>query len=149
MKQILALIWIAGLLLSSCAPPRAEGMVVHGAWARPAGQGANGAVYFRIENNSPQADALIGISSDVAEAVEMHESSMNGDVMEMHQLRSVPLEAGVEVVFEPGGLHVMLVALKQDLQVGDEFEITLQFQEFEDITLRVPVRESPAGGENH
>jgi periplasmic copper chaperone A len=147
-KTIQALIWIAGLLLSSCASPRGEGVVVHDAWARPAGQGANGAVYFRIENNSSQADALVSISSDIAEAVEMHESSMNGEVMEMHQLQSVPLDAGAEVVFDPGGLHVMLVALKQDLQVGDEFEITLQFQEFADITLRVPVRDSPARGEN-
>jgi copper(I)-binding protein len=144
-KQIVAVLWIAALLLGSCASPAREGVLVSEAWARPAPQGANGAVYFVIENNSSQADSLVGVSGDIAEAVEMHESSMNGEVMEMHQLQVVPLDAGAQVVFQPGGLHVMLIGLRQELQAGDEFEITLAFQESEGITLRVPVRDSPAG----
>ena len=122
-------------------------MEVQDAWARPAAQGGNGAVYFAIHSSA--AEELVGISSDVAEAVEMHESKMSGDVMEMRQLQSVPLGAREEMIFEPGGLHVMLVNLKQDLNAGDEIDITLHFKNYQDIPLRVPVQDTPASEHDH
>ena len=77
-------------------------------------------------------------------AVESTSALLSGDVMEMHQLESVPLQVGGEVVFEPGGLHIMLIGLKRDLKLGDEFEITLQFRNHEEIQLGVPVQDTPA-----
>ena len=134
-------------LLSSCATAAAEGIEVHDAWIRPAAKGGNGAVYFVIR--SAATDEIISISSDEAAAVEMHESRMNGDVMEMRQLESVPLAAGEEVTFEPGGMHVMLVGLKQDLKAGDEIQVTLHFKNYQDILLPVPVQETPASEHGH
>ena len=135
------------LLLTGCAAPVTEGLEVRDAWARPAAQGANGAVYFVIRSSN--ADEITSASSDIAEAVEMHESMMSGDVMEMHHLESVPLAAGEEVPFEPGGLHIMLVGLKQELKAGDEIEITLHFQNHEDIHVNVPVNDASTPQENH
>jgi copper(I)-binding protein len=134
-------------LLSGCVAPAMEGVEVREAWMRPSAQGGNGAVYFVIR--SSEADEIVGVASDVAEAVEMHESTMIGDVMQMHQLESLPLPAGRDVTFEPGGLHIMLVGLKQDLQSGDEIEITLQFRNAQDLQLRVPVQDSPASESGH
>jgi len=74
---------------------------------------------------------------------------MNGDVMEMHQLDSVPMEAFAEVKFEPGSLHLMLVNLQKDLKVGDQIEVTLHFKNYEDIKMMVPVRDTPAPEEDH
>ena len=144
-------LWVSVLvivvLLSGCSAPATEGVQVRDAWARPAPQGGNGAVYFSIHSSAE--DELVGITSDVAEAAEMHESMMSGDVMQMHQLHSVPLPAGEEVLFEPGGLHIMLVSLRQDLKTGDELEITLQFKNYQDVQLNVLVRDTPASEENH
>jgi len=138
-------IWLSVLtivfLLSGCAASATEGVEVRDAWARPVAQAGNGAVYFVIR--SSEADEMISVSSDVAEAVEMHESRMNGDVMEMHPLHSVPLGAGELVRFEPGGLHVMLIGLKQELKVGDKIEITLHFKNLQDMQQSVPVRDTP------
>jgi copper(I)-binding protein len=141
-NRILVSVLTIVVLLSSCAAPAQEGVEVREAWARPAAQGGNGAVYLVIRSSA--ADELVGVESDVARAVEMHESMMSGDVMEMHQLESVPLKAAEEIVFEPGGLHIMLIDLKQDLKLGDEFEITLQFRNHEDIQLSVSVQDTPA-----
>ena len=141
MNRILVFTLVIVLLLSGCAAPAAAGVEVQDAWMRPAVQGGNGAVYFAIHSSA--AEELVGVSSDVAEAVEMHESKMNEDVMEMRQVQSVPLGAGEEVMFEPGGLHVMLVNLQRDLEAGDEIEITLHFNSYQDLPLRVPVQESP------
>ena len=149
MNRILVFVVVIGLLVSSCAAPASQAVEVRDAWARPAAQGANGAVYFILHNGSSQADELVAVSSEVAEAVEMHESTMSGDVMEMHQLASVPLGAGKEVMFEPGGLHIMLIGLKQELKTGDEFEITLQFRDQESLPVNVPVQDSPASEGNH
>lgn len=146
MKQILILILAMTLSLSACGGTE-QGIEVREAWMRPAAQGENGAVYFVIHNRGPQ-DTLTGVSSDIAEAVEMHESTMSGDVMQMHRLDSVPLAASSEIKFEPGGLHVMLIDLKKDLKIGDEVEITLHFTNFEDIDVTVPVSDMPVSGDH-
>ena len=138
------MIALAGiLLLSAC--DTATGITVKDAWARPAAQGGNGAVYFLVRNHSASADELVGVTSDIAEAVEMHESKMDGDVMQMKQVMSIPVKGKESIEFAPGGLHVMLIGLRQELKVGDEFQITLQFQGQGDLTLTVPVQEMGDG----
>lgn len=147
MKRILLFVLIVMLLLVACSPE--SGIDVHGAWARPARQAENGAVYFLVENRTTETQEMIAAVSGVAEAVEIHESQLSGDVMQMQRLESVSLGPGTEVVFEPGGLHIMLVGLKQELKTGDEIEVTLQFRNFDDITVRVPVQETPADAGGH
>jgi periplasmic copper chaperone A len=141
------LVLTIAFLLSACGPEK--GIQVREAWARPGPQGENGAIYFVIENHSSETHELTGVTSDIAEAVEMHESRMSGDVMQMQQLASVSLGPGMEVIFEPGGLHLMLIGLRRELKAGDEIELTLQFRNFEDIKVMVPVRDTPAPEEGH
>ena len=147
MKKIIfpALVFI--FLLSACGPEK--GIEVHSAWARPAVQGENGAVYFELHNHSSTADELTGVSSDAADAVEIHESSMNGDVMQMDMITSLPIKAFADMVFEPGGLHIMLVNLKQELKLDDEIEIVLHFKNHEDITVHVLVKDAAPEEEDH
>lgn len=137
MRRILSFGLAVIMLLGACTAE--EGMEVREAWARSAQEGDNGAVYLVIQNNARQADELVGISSDIAESIEVHESAMSGDVMQMHPLHSVALAPGAEVQFEPGGLHIMLVDLKRDLTSGEQFEITLQFKNHEDINVTVSI----------
>ena len=139
MKRFL-MILLGILLLSGC--DTSTGITVNDAWARPAAQSGNGAVYFLLQNNSASADELIAATSDVAEATEIHESKMTGDVMQMQQVMSLPIDGKASIEFAPGGYHVMLIGLKRDLKVGDEFEITLKFAAREDLILSVPVQEA-------
>ncbi|MBV6396534.1 MAG: hypothetical protein HFACDABA_02132 [Anaerolineales bacterium] len=138
MKRILISL-LAIALLTACAGPRA--IEVKNPWARAALTGENSAVYFEIRNGLSEADEVIGVSSEVAEAVEVHFSSLNADgVMQMKRQDSVPLEAGAEVTFAPGGLHVMLIGLVRDLNAGDSFSLTLHFKHHADLTLAVTVQ---------
>ena len=59
----------------------------------------------------------------------------------------IPVYANTEFVFIPDGYHVMLLGLKQELHVGDEIEVVLQFRDHEDMTISVPVGE--ASGHEH
>ena len=147
MKRIFMLILLGILVLTACGPEK--GIEIHGAWMRPARQSENGAVYFVIHNHSSQADALISVTSDIAAAAEMHESTMSGDIMQMNQVESVLLEPYAEIEFAPGGLHVMLVDLTNDLKVGDQIDVILHFKKSEDIKVAVLVRETAAPEEDH
>jgi len=139
MRRFLKVLLAGIILLSACSA--ATGITIKEPWARPAVQGDNGAAYFLLQNHSAWDDELTGVSSDIAAAVEIHESKMEGDVMQMQQLMSIPIQGKASIEFAPGGYHIMLIGLKQDLKVGDEFQVTLQFKEHEDITVAVSVQE--------
>jgi copper(I)-binding protein len=139
MRRFFAAIFLAGILLIACRA--ATGIEISNAWTRPALQDGNGAVYFLLQNHSAFGEELTGVSSDASQAVEMHESRMEGDVMQMRQILSIPMRGKESIEFGPGGYHVMLVSLKQELKTGDEIQITLHFKNHEDLQVTVPVQE--------
>lgn len=139
MRHFLTIIMGGIFLLSACEA--ATGIKVSKAWMRPAAKDSNGAAYFLIQNHSDAPDELTGASSDIARAVEVHESKMDGDVMQMQHVMTVPVNGNTSLEFTPGGLHVMFVGLKRDLTTGDQVQVTLHFRDHEDITINVPVQE--------
>ena len=142
MKRILIFVLLSVMMLSACAPAATD-IEASEVWARTGMAGGNSAVYLMLVNGTSANDELLSASSNVAEAVELHESKMgdNGE-MQMIPQASIPLAAGAKVEFKPGGLHVMLIGLKQELKAGDEFEVTLHFKDHADITLKVIVKEA-------
>lgn len=141
MRRLTILIVTSLFLATACAPQ--EGIEVRDAWARSAAQGDNGAVYFVIHNYSAEDDSLIGASSDVADSVEVHESSMTGNVMEMHMVHNILLAPGEDIEFAPGGLHLMLVNLKQDLEIGGTVGIILHFENHPDLAVSIDIKSGP------
>jgi periplasmic copper chaperone A len=141
MKRILIFVLLSVMMSSACTPAATD-IEASEVWARTGMAGGNSAVYMVLVNGTSADDELLSASSDVAEAVELHISQMgpNGE-MQMIPQSSVPLAAGAKVEFKPGGLHVMLIGLKQELKVGDQFEITLHFKNHTDIVLKVIVKE--------
>lgn len=130
-------------LLAACQPAKISTGVldVKNIWARPAASGDNGALYFMIENGTTQADTLLAVQSDIADAVELHQSEMEGDNMSMHQQDTVVVPAGGTVEFSPGGLHVMLVGLTRELKAGDTFDVTLKFEAAGEKVVTVTVKD--------
>jgi hypothetical protein len=110
-------------------------------------KGGNGAAYMLLKNLSNEDDELIGASSEAAEVVELHLSRMKADgTMEMIPQQSIPLPADGEVELKPGGYHVMLIGLKQELKAGDKIALTLKFKNRLDLTLSVSVMDAGAMG---
>ncbi|MFL7867353.1 MAG: copper chaperone PCu(A)C [Anaerolineales bacterium] len=129
---------LAGVL-AACAAFGSGELQVNDVWSRPGLAGGNGAVFFVIDNPGT-ADLLLSVSSDVADAVEMHKTVMQGDNMQMVQQMNVPVPTG-ETIFKPGDLHVMLIGLKNDLKAGDTFTVTLKFQTAGERTLTATVKD--------
>lgn len=81
-----------------------------------------------MELKSVQGATLVGASSPVAGNVELHEMRMEGDLMKMRAVRRLPLPAGKAVALTPGGYHLMLYDLKEQLVQGTRIPIRLEFE---------------------
>ena len=96
-------------------------------WSRPAAAGTTGAGYFTLANPGPRPAVLVKVESPAAERVEMHASTLTAGVMRMEPETRVTAPAGGQVVFAPGGRHLMFVGLKHALAPGDTLPATLVF----------------------
>jgi copper(I)-binding protein len=139
----------ASLLALCCSLPAAAQVEVKEPWVRGtvAQQKATG-LFARI--TSAAGGRLVAASSPVAGTVEIHEMSMDGNVMRMRPVAGVDLPAGKTVELKPGGYHLMLLDLKQPLNAGDTVPVTLVVEaggKRENLELKVPVRSLQGGAE--
>jgi len=142
MKRIFV-IFLAGMSLLSACGPKGEGVQATDFWMRSGMKDGNSAAYMMLTNYTDADAALVGASSEVAVAVEIHLSSMGADgTMQMAQQESVAIPAGEELELKPGSYHVMFIGLTKDLGVGDEVTLTLHFDGYDDVTLTVPVQDA-------
>ena len=119
----------AAVLALSAASAWAQTTVkVEDAWVRGtvAQQKATGA-FMRL--TASQEARLVSASSPVAGVVEIHEMAMENDVMKMRQIPGLDLAAGRAMDLKPGGYHVMLMDLKQQVKGGESVPLTLVFED--------------------
>jgi copper(I)-binding protein len=101
-----------------------------------------GAAYLTIDNQGRQAEKLIAASSSIANSVEIHSMSMDGNVMKMREVPHIELKPSAKVEMKPGdGFHIMLVGLKQALKAGDKFPLVLTFEKAGTLEVSVSVED--------
>jgi len=149
MRRLILFFGILTLLLSACGNTAAGDIEIHDPWVRPTAQGENAAIYFQIHNHSVDDDEITGASSNIADVAEIHKSTMENDIMKMSLLTSLPIAAGEEVNFTLGGLHIMLVSIKQEIKAGDHVGVILHFKNHEDIVMNVSVGDAPVNSDEH
>lgn len=109
-------------------------------WSRATVAGIpNGVAYFVLENSGDDNDRLLSAASPVAERTELHTHLKEGEIVRMRQVDAVDVPAGQSVALEPGGLHVMLMGLKEPLEQGKPFPLTLEFEKAGNVTVEVVV----------
>lgn len=110
------------------------------AWARPAQQGGNTAAYFTIQNHSSVTDTLRSIKSPAAGMAQIHESYETDDgLMGMREVKNLILQPGEKLQLERGGLHLMLMNLKNELEAGDTLKIQLNWSVEGDTLIEIPI----------
>lgn len=84
--------------------------------------------YMTITNKGTEADRLVSASVNFAGEAQIHEMSMQGDVMKMRELENgLDIPPGEETVLQPGGLHLMFMQLEKQLKEGEKYTATLIF----------------------
>lgn len=118
-----------------------EGIEIENIWARPGSENGVSAVYLTILNGSSETDSIVSVSSPVARMVEIHESFEGDDgMMGMRPAENLNIPARDVLHLEPGGLHIMLMNLNNQLAEGDEVEISLEFSNAGQMTITAPVQ---------
>jgi len=104
--------------------PAAAQVTVTDPWVRGTVQGQMATGAFMKLQSSKDA-RLVEARSPVAGVVEIHEMAMENNVMRMRAVKALELPAGRAVELKPGGYHVMLMDLKQQVKEGEVVPVTL------------------------
>ncbi len=148
MKKMLFALLVLSLLalgLSACqSAPKGPEIEISEVWGRPSPMAAgNGAAYMLISNVGAEDDKVIAAYSDVAETTELHDMTMENDVMKMFHVDSYDVPAGGSVQLAPGGKHIMFIGLYDQLEIGQIVEVELEFEKSPNMVIQVEIQEQP------
>ncbi len=121
LRRYCAALW---LLAAPVAAIAADSVQITNAWVRGtvAGQRGTGA-YMDIVSDAPAR--VLSATSPVAASVEIHNMKLENGVMRMSPVKDIALEPGKPFRLAPGGYHVMMMGLKEQLKKGGSVPITL------------------------
>ena len=104
-----------------------DDIVVEQAWLRLSPvSGRPAAGYFTLINHGEDV-ILTGVSGDNPIRAMLHQSITENGKSRMEHLMQVMIPSGGDVIFAPGGKHVMVFDLPATHVVGGQVDLTLQF----------------------
>jgi copper(I)-binding protein len=107
-------------------------------WIRPT-TGPNTAAYLTITNTSDQSDKLVRVECDESKVVEIHNHINDNGVMKMRPVDFIEIGKN-PVEMKPGGLHIMLMGLKDSFQGKETIPLTLYFEKAGSVKVDFPIR---------
>ncbi len=130
-------------ILASCSSASQNAITATDVWGRSSPASArNAAFYFSLKNSMGIDDALTKAEVAICERAELHETTIDGQgVMSMQHIQQINIASGATVQFEPGGLHLMCIGLKDELKSGDQIPIKLSFANSDDVRVEAEIRE--------
>ena len=145
MKKLLCILFAAApALLNLAAMPAAAqtkaGLGIEKPWARATAPGAPvGGGYLIIRNKAAAVDRLLSASSPAAGRIELHEMTLEKDVMKMREVKGIDVPAGSALELKPGGYHLMFIDLKKPLKQGEKVPVTLKFAKAGEVKVELAV----------
>lgn len=132
MKRLVLIVFVLLILsLAACSNGSTDSgeMVIENVQANMAMPSDTGSVWVKITNNTGQDDALIGAELAGCGAIELHNMTMENDVMIMREVEGgeIPIPNGETVELKQGGLHIMCIGKEAPLELGTSVDIALNF----------------------
>ena len=120
-------------------------------WARATPPTApSGGGFLTVTNTGTTADRLVSATSPAAGQVQVHEMKMDGTIMRMRELdNGLEIPPGATVALAPGGLHLMMMGLKDPLKEGTRVPLTLVFEKAGKIDVELMVMALGASPDAH
>lgn len=107
--------------------------------AVPPGQQVS-AAFMTIHNDDMNDHKVVSATSPAAKTVELHTHTNDNGVMRMRQIPEINLPAGGDAILKPGGLHVMLIGLTQELTADKPVAVTIKYEDGSEKALSLPVK---------
>jgi periplasmic copper chaperone A len=123
-------------------------LVILQPWSRAAPSGSEVASsYLTIENKGTTADRLVGGSTEVAEKLQIQQTSMMGGATTVQPVDGgLGISPGEKVVLAPGGYKLALLKLKSQLKKGTKVSMTLEFEKAGKVAVSFDVLGAAATG---
>ncbi|WP_158587104.1 copper chaperone PCu(A)C [Motilimonas pumila] len=138
MKTFISFILLAFSTLTQAV---AADFMVSGAYARETPPNVpNSAAFLQLMNHTDKAVRLVGVKSDIADKVELHNHTMVDGMMKMRQVDAIEVAAMATVELKPGGFHIMMMGLKQPLKTGQSVDFILVFEDGTELSFAAPVQ---------
>lgn len=128
----------------------ASDVTVTDQWVKAAPTGMTG-LFGTLKNAGEHEVNVVSASSPVAGKVELHEvvgQAGGGSVMQPKE-GGFLIPAGGTHVLAPGADHIMLMELKQPLQVGKDVEVALRFEDGSTLPFTAQVRDFSGADETY
>lgn len=100
----------------------------------------NTAAYMTLRNSGSSDVELTGVSSPLAGSAMLHDTMNHDGMLHMMHVAKVNIPAGGETRLASGGLHIMLMELREQPAAGTVVELQLQFSDGSELTVSAPVR---------
>jgi copper(I)-binding protein len=142
MSHLNRLGWLAAALLVSIAGhagSNVSDIEISNAWTRATAPGQEAAA-VDLTITSKQAVTLIGVSSPVATAAELHSMTTEGGMMKMREVKSIALPANMRVNLKESGYHLMLSGLKVSLKEDETVPLILSFKEGKQGVVKIEIK---------
>jgi copper(I)-binding protein len=151
--MLIVMVLVSVFLIAACSNKGTGSSIgVVDPWVRSTGKGgqgqseqgkamgSNSAAYMKISNKGDVTDRLVKVEGEIAENIELHRSEMKDGVMTMNPVEYIEVSSNDTVELKPGGLHIMLIGIRNDLKIGEQVELILHFEEFGEMTVEAEVR---------
>lgn len=120
---------LALVVMAGCETKAPEPVVIENVFFKQlAPNQTTAAVYMKITNNSEVMQPINYIHSPIAEHIEIHHTIYNEGMMQMRQVNRLSLAPGETQMLEPGGYHLMMFGIYDNLPAGETFEITFELE---------------------
>ena len=96
--------------------------------------------FMTLDNHGMDEKILVKVHSDVAGAAEMHNHILADGMMKMRRIDTIVVPGHGQVELKPGGLHIMLIGLSRNLQLGERVTNNLEFADGERLIVNAPVQ---------
>lgn len=119
------------------------------AWIKAAPTGMTSA-FAQLHNTTDREQSLVSVSSEAAGSIELHDMTGSGTSMSMEQLEGpLAIPANSTVTLAPGGKHLMLMDLREELQAGSTASMVFTFADQSTQEVQFEIKEFSGAKESY
>jgi len=129
--------------LASNSSHEKQKLEVHNAWVREAPPSAKVlATYMSLHNHTDKTHTILSVTSPQFARIEIHRTEMKDGMARMLPVSRIMISSHGKVLFEPGGLHLMLIKPKNKYKSGDKIQLRLHLSDKSTFDFTAPVKKS-------